>query len=235
MRGERPRPFPQLRRCNGSSPHARGTLDGRLRQLADDRFIPACAGNAPPVRRVFAAHTVHPRMRGERCTGKRTKRFYTGSSPHARGTPCALPVNSMLCRFIPACAGNAPARAMPHAGPLVHPRMRGERFYLFPAMFDITGSSPHARGTHRGLLIVVVPSRFIPACAGNAKPKKSRSWIAIGSSPHARGTRTDAVRHARPRTVHPRMRGERHKFLGIVLPVIGSSPHARGTPRDGKD
>ncbi len=93
--------------CNaGSSPLARGTLIGQPRESHRRRFIPAGAGNTPPVRRAMRPGSVHPRWRGEhagvwlpvgawpvhpRWRGEHrrqsehgTGRF--GSSPLARGT-----------------------------------------------------------------------------------------------------------------------------------------------------
>ena len=107
MRGERLLGAVHRARAAGSSPHAWGTpwpprvlLDGR-------RFIPACVGNAISSAAPRSSKTVHPRMRGERaifaCFGGR----YSGSSPHAWGTPRARDWQLIGRRFIPACVGNA--------------------------------------------------------------------------------------------------------------------------------
>ena len=90
----------------------------------------------------------------------------------------------------------------------VHPRMRGERTDEAAKTYAGDGSSPHARGTPTFYRLYTVKSRFIPACAGNA--------------------RTVAV-SALPSTVHPRMRGERPVQFRHKLNTLGSSPHARGT------
>ncbi len=70
------------------------------------------------------------------------------------------------------------------------------------------GSSPHARGTLHPFNDVGNLSRFIPACAGNAR---------------------SARRGSGRRTVHPRMRGERPPTIAATGRETGSSPHARGT------
>ena len=90
----------------------------------------------------------------------------------------------------------------------VHPRMRGERVKVAVRPEDDVGSSPHARGTRRGLCARLVGVRFIPACAGNA----------IDAAPNKRG-----------QPGHPRMRGERITADAPIDPDAGSSPHARGT------
>jgi hypothetical protein len=85
MRGERPsEPSPVLI-ASGSSPHARGTLDQIHSLVNDQRFIPACAGNAALARRPWRLRSVHPRMRGERPEGTLCMAAAIGSSPHARG------------------------------------------------------------------------------------------------------------------------------------------------------
>ena len=66
MRGERR----LAERCSytpdGSSPHARGTPVGGRHVDTDQRFIPACAGNATTWVSPASVRPVHPRMRGER-------------------------------------------------------------------------------------------------------------------------------------------------------------------------
>ena len=131
----------------------------------------------------------------------------------------------------------------------VHPRMRGERPLTFSHVSDLSGSSPHARGTPILLNTPILNRRFIPACAGNALINPFQGRGETGSSPHARGThRRGGQDVCRGRfipacagnadflqavygkvSVHPRMRGERQDGGGQCITVYGSSPHARGT------
>ena len=115
---------------------------------------------------------VHPRMRGER---KRRMRILRRA-----------------VRFIPACAGNAFPQERLVISNTVHPRMRGERTVAVALWFDLSGSSPHARGTRRYCCSCECIARFIPACAGNASH-----------------TDQEEAREA----VHPRMRGERLSLI----------------------
>ena len=131
-----------------------------------------------------------------------------GSSPHARGTHLPEPAASQFARFIPACAGNAVSEPVWLSAISVHPRMRGERGAKPNTRYWATGSSPHARGTHRGKQGYVLLRRFIPACAGNAFRRVPASGLT---------------------TVHPRMRGERRPTHRARDGQVGSSPHARGT------
>ena len=77
-------------------------------------------------------------------------------------------------------------------------------------MLSISGSSPRVRGTGRNLLAIRRRKRFIPAGAGNSRPRSCR---------------------CRSRPVHPRGCGEQ------ILPgnhnptSYGSSPRVRGTVR----
>ena len=189
MRGERCVAYFTASRAVGSSPHARGTRKGPLSWSCKNRFIPACAGNAPVWAAARLRAAVHPRMRGERSFLHARMSGCCGSSPHARGT------RTMLLRR--------------RDGSAVHPRMRGERSGLGSRTPAGNGSSPHARGTRRVSARRRVRRRFIPACAGNARsvstspeiwtvhPRMRGERIAElethrhrgGSSPHARGTR----------------------------------------------
>ena len=147
-------------------------------------------------------------MRGERQWMHAAALALDGSSPHARGTPSRRLPGVLLGRFIPACAGNALCAEVVHRLRPVHPRMRGERTAWMHPSIDITGSSPHARGTLGENKGDPVEIRFIPACAGNAR---------------------EQCRRGRLRSVHPRMRGERALTIGGAVLAAGSSPHARGT------
>ena len=111
-------------------------------------------------------------------------------------------------RFIPTCVGNSMTPSGAGRIPTVHPHMRGELRSPVNSMVQVTGSSPHAWGTHGNRRALRRARRFIPTCVGNS-----------GSRP----------RHAPSTPVHPHMRGE----LGIrrfeTAINTGSSPHAWGT------
>ncbi len=168
VRGERIQPVPHAFLLTGSSPRARGTLREALVSHFHHRFIPACAGNADLGDRMTQEHPVHPRVRGERWGRDSACRSQVGSSPRARGTPSFSPFPWRPCRFIPACAGNAFVAHSQHILTTVHPRVRGERASAWLSSTIGGGSSPRARGTHRGGGNDPFNSRFIPACAGNA-------------------------------------------------------------------
>ncbi len=151
----------------GSSPHARGTPTCTAIASACHGIIPACAGNTPVMLLAMLEHGDHPRMRGEHLTECGKSCPESGSSPHARGTPCRVEHVAELTGIIPACAGNTWWSAYPLPSPGDHPRMRGEHSAAARGIPVPTGSSPHARGTHRPQLASRVQPGIIPACAGN--------------------------------------------------------------------
>ena len=116
-----------------------------------------------------------------------------------------------LFRFIPACAGNAKPRGSAGRALPVHPRVCGERAGRPRLERQRDGSSPRVRGTLSWGLSRCPLSRFIPACAGNARLR-----------------RTFPTRS----TVHPRVCGERDNIVIGAGRFYGSSPRVRGTPRD---
>ena len=113
----------------GSSPLARGTRLNTLGSRFFRRFIPACAGNSLLMLACNVLNTVHPRLRGELVKTSFIERFWSGSSPLARGTPTSHITKGDSSRFIPACAGNS------------------LKIYVF--ILTYIGSSPLARGTRK--------------------------------------------------------------------------------------
>ena len=192
----------------GSSPRVRGTPPSPAARRAIGRFIPACAGNAGPRPPAPAWRPVHPRVCGERERQAKTNKRLGGSSPRVRGTQ-SLGTNSMAShRFIPACAGNAPASSPADRGGAVHPRVCGERDDAVRAVRVRGGSSPRVRGTRPLSLSRGGLPRFIPACAGNAQLARTRLPMS---------------------SVHPRVCGERWLADCGTCAWDGSSPRVRGT------
>ena len=152
-------------------------------------------------------------------------------------------------RFIPACAGNSPARDPPNRGPAVHPRVCGELALSYLGSQGTIGSSPRVRGTQLRRSPRPDERRFIPACAGNsprpalaiARPSvhpRVCGELAIGgdgggdyrgASPRVRGTRSEGFARDPPRPVHPRVCGELAVTSRSSGVNIGSSPRVRGT------
>ena len=174
----------------GSSLHTQGTHGGKEVITATGRFIPAYAGNAHWLCAYWRTSSVHPRIRGERQFARQNTLYAKGSSPHTRGTPGTMRRQPYPVRFIPAYAGNATRPTRTSTSPTVHPRIRGERFWVKHSYSAFPGSSPHTRGTRAVHVRGFAGHRFIPAYVGNADPGPS------GMTGHP---------------VHPRIRGERHE------------------------
>ena len=195
--------------ASGSSPRARGTHVAVAVDVAQHRFIPACAGNTSSVQGWSSRRPVHPRVRGEHVTALTSIVFACGSSPRARGTPSSEFRRAHGYRFIPACAGNTSPGGGISVTATVHPRVRGEHRARPTSTVTPDGSSPRARGTLEDAGDILLVCRFIPACAGNTSPG---GGISVTT------------------TVHPRVRGEHEDGGCDVLCGGGSSPRARGTP-----
>ena len=206
--GERSRAPRNKRENIGSSPRVRGTRRRRAGAGASGRFIPACAGNAPACRQCWNRAAVHPRVCGERGTLPSRRTTRNGSSPRVRGTLKRVALASVRRRFIPACAGNAVSCLAAPRRNAVHPRVCGERFLILILPPIRGGSSPRVRGTRFRASSARATRRFIPACAGNARPRFSKF-----STP----------------PVHPRVCGERAASKPMDSMAFGSSPRVRGT------
>ena len=175
---------------------------------ASARFIPAFAGNAIPGGERGQLDAVHPRVCGERHRSRPGRAAGCGSSPRLRGTLNRQRTCSVLVRFIPAFAGNALHRRACTAPPPVHPRVCGERRVITRQEQEAIGSSPRLRGTRLQRCTHTSLPRFIPAFAGNARPRPRRN---------------------RGGPVHPRVCGERPSTSPPMSAYIGSSPRLRGT------
>ena len=150
-------------------------------------------------------------MRGEHRQYIRHAVVFSGSSPHARGTPVTVICRLSSLGIIPACAGNTREMYCETCPSWDHPRMRGEHAHDRRILAAIRGSSPHARGTLCCRFRLFGRLGIIPACAGN-----TYGFYYAG----------DVIRD------HPRMRGEHADMLLSPSSSWGSSPHARGTQSD---
>ncbi len=186
--GERLDPVNWVLLIVGSSPSVRGTPKAILDPFRARRFIPACAGNAIRSLTGRPDAPVHPRVCGERIKRDCRRMIRDGSSPRVRGTLNVHRLDKFHCRFIPACAGNAPGRSSRPKKQPVHPRVCGERITVTIVTKASVGSSPRVRGTPARPGARAPRARFIPACAGNAS--STGRWVLTW-------------------TVHPRVCGER--------------------------
>ncbi len=174
----------------GSSPRVRGTRATQRAGRRHGRF--------------------HPRGCGERPAYGLSRYALHGSSPRVRGTRHMPEIDVSRERFIPAGAGNAETTGLPDWHVPVHPRGCGERGNRTATGSDFLGSSPRVRGTPTPEGQQAMVGRFIPAGAGNAAGRCSRT---------------------RSSSVHPRGCGERATRVSTWVTAAGSSPRVRGTRR----
>ncbi len=168
----------------GSSPRVRGTGPRRCRRRWCLRFIPAGAGNSHRRTAVPVPCPVHPRGCGEQHQYHEGNGMRYGSSPRVRGTAGRCMASSPVRRFIPAGAGNRPARSGRPASRPVHPRGCGEQSSISTPNVSACGSSPRVRGTACVLVVDADQERFIPAGAGNSP---ADSGFAARHAVHPRG------------------------------------------------
>ncbi len=110
----------------GSSPRMRGTCTFMAGAMADQRFIPAYAGNMGTSRMLRSPEVVHPRVCGEHISSLIGIKLICGSSPRMRGTCNHNRRTYRGGRFIPAYAGNMKGSLNPGSDWSVHPRVCGE-------------------------------------------------------------------------------------------------------------
>ncbi len=110
-------------------PAGAGTRRQRIVRLPLHRFIPAGAGNTGKTNIGVRVVPVYPRWRGEHSIRRFCSSSDAGLSPLARGTPRKRLPASLICRFIPAGAGNTKFILINTAFVSVYPRWRGEHKY----------------------------------------------------------------------------------------------------------
>ena len=146
----------------GSPPRGRGKAPAPDRASRKSRITPAWAGKRAVDTVSRCAHWDHPRVGGEKGDRQSVSAKRVGSPPHGRGKAGSGHCHRASRRITPAWAGK---RGRPAAGPLLcpdHPRMGGEKPFLFCGGSSDSGSPPHGRG--------------------KASPARS-SWAAAGITP----------------------------------------------------
>ena len=197
----------KLKPCPGSSPRARGAVNGAYGARCHVGIIPARAGSSRPIRTSGCAIWGHPRVSGEQSRFRSSAPLRSGSSPRVRGAGRHYPQADQPQGIIPACAGSRSASRPRPSTAGDHPRVCGEQFFWGALFSVLVGSSPRVRGAGHVLDGLQKLLGIIPACAG------SRAW---STGPPV------------PRRDHPRVCGEQVCERCKEAVDEGSSPRVRG-------
>ena len=174
----------------------------------------------------------HPRSRGEYAPRGLVRNSVGGSSPLSRGILPRSQPSRVAAGIIPALAGNTSARAAARPPTPDHPRSRGEYARERAALGVYEGSSPLSRGILYPHFYADLPSRIIPALAGNTRPWGGRyqHWW---DHPRSRGEyRLGEGRTRRGRGSSPLSRGIRDRlascyFLPRIIPALAGNTRLR--------
>ena len=197
----------KLKPCPGSSPRARGAVNGAYGARCHVGIIPARAGSSRPIRTSGCAIWGHPRVCGEQSRFRSSAPLRSGSSPRVRGAGRHYPQADQPQGIIPACAGSRSASRPRPSTAGDHPRVCGEQPTSNVVSVQSVGSSPRVRGAAVGAVLVERALGIIPACAGSR-----------------RGSRACG----RPGRDHPRVCGEQEWVAAGGTERQGSSPRVRG-------
>ena len=133
----------------GSPPRVRGKGYSDIRILTPQRITPACAGKRAAIDALGPLVRDHPRVCGEKFSGKTSNTFHPGSPPRVRGKVPPITKRLLLFRITPACAGKRfPAQLGPSAHQ-DHPRVCGEKSRMCNLRRKRPGSPPRVRGKDR--------------------------------------------------------------------------------------
>ena len=149
-----------------SSPPARGSSRLSVSVYSHGRVVPARAGIFPGGTGGAAVKPRRPRPRGDLPYRKHPKRMLLASSPPARGSSRRARIRAGRRRVVPARAGIFPVcRGWVTRSPC-RPRPRGDLPQRLPGEWQLTPSSPPARGSSRPRRRRLRSAHVVPARAG---------------------------------------------------------------------
>ena len=193
----------------GLSPRVRGNPCGGG---PDDRragSIPACAGEPRVEGDQHGSAGVYPRV----CGGTKRDRTLIGAgrglSPRVRGNPGMHDGTGVVMWSIPACAGEPHPISAPSGQLTVYPRVCGGTRVVTVRWCRQDDLSPRVRGNPAACAVGQLPSRSIPACAGEPVLALARSATI---------------------EVYPRVCGGTQIVWKRLLELQGLSPRVRGNP-----
>ena len=156
----------------GLSPRVRGNLELPRVGPANQRSIPACAGEPPGKPFTGYARRVYPRVCGGTSRIFSDQDSLSGLSPRVRGNPGHGRIRHTARRSIPACAGEPRSIIGIEDVEGVYPRVCGGTALNTLPSLPSWGLSPRVRGNPRRPGCTAPDTRSIPACAG----EPATSW-----------------------------------------------------------
>ena len=191
----------------GSPPRVRGEETARFTSTGCARITPACAGRSLASNCWLALQEDHPRVCGEKRSELSHCRFRLGSPPRVRGEVVRHDVGIPERRITPACAGRSKVFALILKRAEDHPRVCGEKSYLFCCLSGRLGSPPRVWGEAHHPPGTTAKLGITPACAG----RRNLMFLSCYS-----------------RQDHPRVCGEKRPCTGRFFSRTGSPPRVRG-------
>ena len=175
---------------------------------ANQRIIPAHAGQTRRAIDAQRATTDHPRACGANAMIAISPPLICGSSPRMRGKPANMAKELIKNRIIPAHAGQTRSRPPTSLSRPDHPRACGANTIRAENLLRNLGSSPRMRGKLAFRLVGLAGRRIIPAHAGQT-PYSPAIRLMNMDHPRACGANSAIVAFGRvERGSSPRMRGK---------------------------
>ena len=137
------------------------------------RITPAYAGKRVSIPLYRRSRKDHPRLCGEKLSGKFVIICLTGSPPPMRGKEYNDTLFDACYRITPAYAGKRLDRSPAHSQTRDHPRLCGEKPVTTSQTILILGSPPPMRGKEKRRIRIHRCVRITPAYAG----KSLRSFL----------------------------------------------------------
>ena len=153
----------------GSPPRVRGKVMAFSSSDSAFRITPACAGKRALCFRTLSHMRDHPRVCGEKRSGKWPRHRWQGSPPRMRGKELLVVPPAGNFGITPAYAGKSSLQTCGKPRNGDHPRVCGEKSSS-PGMSSTRGGSPpRMRGKDVKQAVKLMMDRITPAYAGKSK------------------------------------------------------------------
>ena len=191
----------------GSPPRGRGKERHETPVLCGGGITPAWAGKRTVGSTAGKEHGDHPRVGGEKFRGDTGQKCRQGSPPRGRGKVCDFYRELGVSGITPAWAGKSDTLLSGGKVSQDHPRVGGEKRFLYLRRTSTEGSPPRGRGKAPSKFRVGAFPWITPAWAG-------KSCIGLAARPAPWD--------------HPRVGGEKTLNTVSMKPPKGSPPRGRG-------